>query len=139
VKAFLDEAMVFLNKHWAPNEPASKISPNSCSTPPQPPSSVWQRGGRESKYERYERSLNRFEVRAYYFSFTKVRTAATKSKSEVLQASKELFSDTAFTSSIESTTKSVENYRTRFGKYEKMLQDALGIRLPSIEIAIQSK
>jgi hypothetical protein len=95
--------------------------------------------GRESKYERYERSLNRFEVRAYYFSFTKVRTAATKSKAEVLQASKELFSDTAFISSIESTTKSVENYRTRFGKYEKILQDALGIRLPSIEIAIQSK
>jgi hypothetical protein len=97
--------------------------------------------GRKFKFGRYERALNRalFEVQAYYFSFPRVRTAAAKNKSEIVQAAKQLFADYDFIASIESTTKSVENYRTRFTKYQEMLQTTLGVTLPSLEIAIQPK
>jgi hypothetical protein len=142
MKAFLDEAMVFLNKHWGTERSGIEdLTQQLFHATATALKLFGKEVGRKFKNGRYERSLNRalFEVQAYYFSFPKVRTAATKSRAEVLQTSKELFSDTAFTSSIESTTKSVENYRTRFSKYQKMLQDTLGIKLPSLEIAIQSK
>ena len=80
-----------------------------------------------------------FEVQAYYLSIPKVRVIAVKNKSKVLAAAKQLFADTDFVASIESTTKSVENYRTRFSKYQKMLQDTLEIRLPTVKIATESK
>lgn len=97
--------------------------------------------GRKYKDGRYERVLNRalFEVQAYYFTFPKVRAAATKDKAALTAAAKELFADNDFTASIESTTKSVENYRTRFSKYQKMLQAALGVKLPAIKISTEEK
>lgn len=142
MKAFLDEAMDFLNKQWAKERSSIEDLTQQLFLATTTALKIFGKDvGRKFKYGRYERSLNRalFEVQAYYFSFAKVRAAATKSKSEVLQAAKELFEDPSFTSSIESTTKSVENYRTRFTKYQKMLRDTLGINLPSMEIASQAK
>jgi hypothetical protein len=93
--------------------------------------------GRKYKGGRYERVLNRalFEVQIYYLTLPRVRTAAVRNKSAVLLAAKKLFADTEFLASIESTTKSVDNYRTRFTKYQKMLQKSLGIKLPTVKIA----
>jgi hypothetical protein len=68
-----------------------------------------------------------------------VRIAAAKNKPEVLAAAKKLFADNDFLASIESTTKSVENYRTRFVKYQKMLQNTLGVKLPTVKIATEAK
>jgi hypothetical protein len=72
-------------------------------------------------------------------TFPKVRAAAVKDKSALTTAAKELFADNDFTASIESTTKSVENYRARFSKYQKTLQDALGVKLRAIKIATEEK
>jgi hypothetical protein len=142
MKAFLDGAMKSLNKDWASERSDIEDLTQQLFLATTTASKIFGKDvGRKFKDGRYERSFNRalFEVQAYFFSFPKVRTAATKSKSEVLRAAKELFEDRPFTSSIESTTKSVENYRTRFTKYQKMLQATLGINLPSLEIANQDK
>jgi len=106
MKAFLDEAMVFLNKHWGTERSGIEdLTQQLFHATATALKLFGKEVGRKFKNGRYERSLNRalFEVQAYFFSFPKVRSAATKGKVEVLQASKELFSDTAFTSSIEST------------------------------------
>jgi hypothetical protein len=142
MKAFLDDSMNNLNLQW-PKEKSSiedltqqLFLATTCAI-----KIFGSEVGRKYKGGRYERSLNRalFEVQAYYFSFPKVRDAAVKNKSKILLAAKELFADNDFIASIESTTKSVENYRTRFSKYQKMLQDVLGVRLAPLRIATDAK
>jgi hypothetical protein len=93
--------------------------------------------GRRLKSGRFDRALNRalFEVQAYYFSFPAVRTAALKNKTAIAQGAKQLFSNREFSASIESTTKSIANYRTRFDAYQRMLEKTLGVRVPSLQIA----
>jgi hypothetical protein len=83
--------------------------------------------GRKFKFGSFEPQFNRalFEVQAYYFSSPRVRAAATAKKAILLAKAKDLFADAEFMSSIESTTKSVENYRVRFTKYQRMLERAL--------------
>lgn len=138
MKAFLDDSMKYLNLNWSSEGPAIEDLTRQLFLATACARKIFgSEVGRKYKGGRYERSLNRalFEVQAYYFSFPKVRDAAVKNKSKILTAAKELFADNEFIASIESTTKSVENYRTRFSKYKKMLQDALGVQLPSLRIA----
>ena len=83
MKAFLDEAMVFLNKHWDTERTGIEdLTQQLFHATATALKLFGKEVGRKFKYGRYERSLNRalFEVQAYYFSFPKVRTAATKSK-----------------------------------------------------------
>lgn len=142
MKAFLDNSMKSLNKDWASER--SEIEDLTQQIFQATKTAIRIFGsevGKKYKGGRYERVLNRalFEVQAYYFTFPKVRAAAVKDKSALIAAAKGLFADNDFTASIESTTKSVENYRTRFSKYQKMLQDALGVKLPTIKIATEEK
>jgi hypothetical protein len=142
MKAFLDDSMENLNLHWSNEKPAVEGLTQQLFLAIKCAIKIFgSEVGRKYKGGRYERSLNRalFEVQAYYFSFPKVREAAVRNKSKILLAAKELFADNEFLASIESTTKSVENYRTRFSKYQKMLQNALGIRLNPLEIATEAK
>jgi hypothetical protein len=142
MKAFLDNSMKSLNKDWATER--SEIEDLTQQIFQATKTAIRIFGsevGKKYKGGRYERVLNRalFEVQAYYFTFPKVRAAAVKDKPALIAAAKELFADNDFTASIESTTKSVENYRTRFSKYQKMLQDTLGVKLPTIKIATEQK
>jgi hypothetical protein len=142
MKAFLDDSMKRLNQNWSSER--AKIEDLTQEIFKATKSAIKIFGaevGRKFKAERYERALNRalFEVQAYYFSFRNVRIAAAKNKPEVLAAAKKLFADNDFLASIESTTKSVENYRTRFVKYQKMLQNTLGVKLPTVKIATEAK
>jgi hypothetical protein len=138
LKVFLDDSMKKLNGQWFSEradvedltqqlflaiKAARKIFGNDV--------------GRKFKGARYERALNRalFEVQAYYLSFPNVRSAAANNKAAIAQAAKQLFANGEFNASIESTTKSIENYRTRFGKYQRMLENVLGIKVPTLEIA----
>jgi len=142
MKKFLDESMEFLNDHWSKERSGVEDLTQQLFLGTNSALKVFGSDvGRKFKFGRYERALNRalFEVQAYYFSFPRVRTAAAKNKSEIVQAAKQLSEDYDFTASIESTTKSVENYRTRFTKYQEMLQTTLGVTLPALEIAIQPK
>jgi hypothetical protein len=142
MKAFLDDSMKLLNKNW-PNE-RSEIEDLTQQIFQATKTAIKIFGaevGRKYKGGRYERVLNRalFEVQTYYLTFPNVRGAAVKNKPALLIAAKELFADNAFVASIESTTKSVENYRMRFSKYQKMLQEAVGVKLPTVKIATEEK
>jgi hypothetical protein len=140
MKAFLDDSMKNLNRNWSSERSAIEDLAQQLFQATKSAIKIFgSEVGRKYKGERYERALNRalFEVQAYYFSFPSVRAAAAKNKSEVLAAAKNLFADNDFTASIESTTKSVENYRTRFSKYQKMLQNSLGVKLPAVKIATE--
>src|ERR1019366_5440062 len=76
-----------------------------------------------------------FEVQTYYLSFAPIRQAALHNGDALAQQSKRLFDDREFVSSIEATTKSIENYRVRFGRYQRMLQSTLNIPVEPIVIA----
>lgn len=140
MKAFLDDSMKNLNLHWAREGSAIEDLTQQLFLATTSAIKVFgAEVGRKYKGGRYERVRNRnlFEVQAYYFSFPNDRSAAAKNKSKVLAAAKELFADNDFIASIESTTKSVENYRRRFSKYQKMLQSSLDVQLPHLQIAAE--
>lgn len=142
MKAFLDDSMRLLNEDWSSEK--SKIEDLTEEIFQATKSAIkifGQDVGRKYKGERFERALNRalFEVQAYYFSFPKVRSASAKKKSQLQAAAKKLFADNDFLASIESTTKSVDNYRTRFVKYQRMLERTLDLKLPTVKIATESK
>jgi hypothetical protein len=140
MKKFLDDSMKLLNKNWSSERLEIEDLTQELFQATKAAIRIFgAEVGRKYKGGRYEGVLNRalFEVQAYYLTFPKVRAAAVKNKSDVLAAAKELFADTNFVASIESTTKSVENYRTRFTKYQKMLQDTLGFKLPTVKIATE--
>ena len=66
-----------------------------------------------------------------------MRAAALKNKVAVVQHAKQLFDDYHFRASIESTTKSLDNYRTRFQKYREMMESCLQVKLPPLDIATE--
>jgi hypothetical protein len=91
--------------------------------------------GRKFKEGKYEATLNRalFEVQVYYFRDPKVR-AVTKGKGAAIRKAFEALcaTDNDFLASIESTTKSIENYKLRFGRYAKSVSKPLGITLEGL-------
>jgi hypothetical protein len=142
MKLFLDNSMKSLNKDWSNRKSEVEDLTEQIFQATQSAIKVFgSEVGRKYKRGQYVRSLNRalFEVQAYYFSLPKVRSAAVRNRSEVVAAAKDLFADSEFMASIESTTKSIQNYRTRFSKYQAMLDHALGIQLPPIKIATATK
>ena len=66
-------------------------------------------------------------MQAYYFSEREIRTAALKKKRVFEQAFKQLSMDNNFLASVEATTKSIENYKTRFNAFRAMLRKTLGV------------
>jgi hypothetical protein len=137
MKAFLDASMSDLNDRWTKERRVVEELAGQMFSAIETALKVFgHEVGRKFKAGRYEHQLNRalFEVQAYYFSFPKVRAAAVKNKAALVQSAKRLFADKDFVSSIESTTKSLENYRTRFEKYRLMLEQSLGFAVESIDI-----
>lgn len=142
MKMFLDDSMKILNKDWS-NERLNieKLTKQLFEATEAAIKIFGSEVGRKYKGDRFEKALNRalFEVQAYYFSFPNVRAAAATKKPKLVAAAKKLFADNDFIASIESTTKSIENYRTRFSRYQDMLQNTLGVKLTPIKIATETK
>jgi len=138
LKAFLDDSMEKLNGYWARERVAVEDLTTELFEAIEAAMKIFgDNVGRRLKSGRFDRALNRalFEVQAYYLSFPKIRMAALKNKASIVEAARGLFANHEFNASIESTTKSIENYRTRFGRYRRMLQNVLEIDVPAIEIA----
>jgi len=138
MKTFLDQSMKNLNDHWARERATIEDLTQQLFLAINSALKIFgNEVGRKFKAGRYERALNRalFEVQAYYLSFPKVRSAALKNKAAMVRASKQLFADNDFIASIESTTKSLENYRIRFGRYQHMLESELKVDVPPLEIS----
>jgi hypothetical protein len=137
MKPFLDATMKSLNASWDKDE--SKITLLVSQLLQGVETGIDLLGadmGRKFKAGHFEQALNRalFEVQAFYFSFPAVREAARRKKRAFLAAFKALSANSAFLQSIESTTKSIENYRLRFETYRTMLKAAIGVQAESLAL-----
>lgn len=140
LKGFLDDSMKKLNNSWRQEKPEVENLTNDIFFATDAAIRIFGSDvGRRLKGGRFDRALNRalFEVQAYYLSFPGIRTAGVKNKAAVAQAARQLFSNHEFSMSIESTTKSIANYRIRFDAYQRMLEKTLGLKVPALEIAKQ--
>jgi hypothetical protein len=136
LKPFLDNAMRSLNTRWDVRCPEIQALVAELFTAID---AVYQIFGphaaRKFKGEKYESQLNRalFEVQVYTLQFPDIRKAALESKERVVAGFEVLCSsNTEFLNSVEATTKSVENYRTRFRAYSEMLAKATATSVPAL-------
>jgi hypothetical protein len=130
MKPFLDETMQQLNSRW-PTERAGteKLTQQVLRGVEMATRVFGPYAGRKFKNGKFEAALNRalFEVQAYYFSYRIIREAAKSHKKDILAAFQDLSSDSEFITSVESTTKSIEHYETRFNRYRLMLEQVLSV------------
>lgn len=137
LKAFLDSAMQTLNRRWHAERGNIETSIAELLKAVEASGRVYgAHVGRKFKGGRFEPQLNRalFEVQAFFLADPKVRAAAVAKKTAIAAQSKELFADSDFLSSIETTTKSLANYRARFTKYHRMLEKTLGITIAPLQL-----
>jgi len=137
MKSFLDDTMETLNDHWVVERDDTESLVGQILKGIGTTSKIFgENAGRKYKAGEFESSFNRalFEVQAYYFSFAATRLAATKNPKAVKVGFEKLSGDLGFIASIESTTKSIENARTRFVKFHGMLRKVLPTKLVPIRV-----
>ena len=137
MKIFLDTTMEMLNAHWG--EASSELEGDVIRTLEGVEAAAEVFGaalGRKYRRGRFEGRLNRavFEVQAHYLSFPRVADAARRRKTAVREHARLIFDQEDFTSSVESTTKSIENCRIRFGEYRNMLSQVLSMQIPMLRL-----
>jgi hypothetical protein len=138
MKGFLDHTMESLNGLWSGERDEVQDLTSELFLGVEAGTEIFGTAlGRKFKGSRFEHALNRalFEVQTYYLSFPHIRRAALQNKDLLAENSKALFDDRDFVSSIESTTKSIDNYRLRFGRYREVLQKTLNIHIDPLAIA----
>ncbi len=137
MKPFLDGVMDVLNKEWGQKRPAvEKLSTDLLAGVKTVTDVYGDNAGRKYKNGRFEYSLNRvvFEVQAHFFAFPAIRTEAKKKKKAIVDGFKKLSADTDFVTTLEATTKSIENYKVRFTKYRSMLASVLNADIPTLAL-----
>ena len=137
MKEFLDQTMRSLNRRWHETRQQVEDLTGELFLAVDAGLEIFEKTlGRKFKGSKFEHALNRalFEVQTYYLSFPPIRQAALQNKGELGKQSRALFSNYEFVSSIEATTKSIANYRVRFGHYRQMLQKTLHIRVEPIVV-----
>jgi hypothetical protein len=142
MKPFLDAAMVRLNESWDTEQDGVRRVVADILAGVEMVTTIYgANAGRKFKNGKYERALNRalFEVEVYSFSFRNVRNGAKTHRKAIVDRSKKLGEDNDFIESIESTTKSIDNYRTRYRKYGDMLREVLAISPPTLALEKQTK
>ncbi|MCG0265037.1 DUF262 domain-containing protein [Parabacteroides merdae] len=89
--------------------------------------------GRKYKNGQFEKRFNKvlFEVEVFYFMhLLEHKELVREKKVNLLQSFKSLCEeDTLFMSSLESSTKNIDNYKIRYSKIENLVNDTLDIRL----------
>lgn len=142
MKRFLDQEMNGLNRSWAQSQVRVKKLVTDLMTGTKAAEEVFGEDlGRKFKDGKFEAHLNRavFEVQVFYLSSSNIAKAALAKRKKVREASRALFGDAEFLASVEATTKSIANYRTRFGKYRTMLAKQLGVEVPAVRVATASQ
>jgi hypothetical protein len=137
MKPFLDLVMGRLNSNWRNERRGVEQLVEELMAAVRTAIKVYgDKLGRKFKNGRYEGSVNRalFEVQTFYFQDSGVRSKAIKKAAVIRKTFETLCStDLDFLASIESTTKSIENYRVRFGRYSKALGKVLGVKLQGLD------
>lgn len=137
MKKFLDDSMKSLNKSWPNTSKRIEIVGAQIMDAIGAVQIVFgDSAGKKFKSGKYESALNRalLEVQTLYLVDPDVRAAAIRKKSAIVREFEKLSTKPAFLSSIESTTKSVENTRIRFGHVHEMLESVLKTKIKPIAI-----
>jgi hypothetical protein len=136
---FLDGSMSKVNKEWtsyASQVDSLYASFNSATAfllAAFPENKV----GRKYTNDKWESRFNRalFEVQAYYFSMITAAQLDALDKSAVVDSFVHLCNtDEDFQGSIETSTKTIENYETRFTKFQDRMNAALGLGVKAVPV-----
>ena len=136
---FLDNSMSKINKDWASYASlvdslfASFNSATALLLEAFPENKV----GRKYTSDKWESRFNRalFEVQAYYFSLIATAELDAIDRSAVVASFMDLCNkDEDFQSSIETSTKTIENYETRFRKFQECMNFALGLDVKAVPV-----
>jgi hypothetical protein len=95
--------------------------------------------GRKFTNGKWETRFNRalFEVQVYYFSRVPPAKLATLDKGVVVSAFQDLCNaDSEFQLSIETSTKTIQNYQTRFSKFQHTMNATLGLHVDDIPVHV---
>lgn len=137
MKKFLDDAMKDLNKDWpTTHKEVQRVTSNVLEAVRAARKIFGENVGRKYKSGRYERVLNRalLEVQSIYLVNPTVRALATKKTAMLRTEFKKLAEEPDFLSSIESTTKSLENTRLRFSRFGQLLENVLRVKIQPLQI-----
>lgn len=87
--------------------------------------------GRKFSKDRYEKKFNRsvFEVQVYYFLYIEDNLLTTENKAKIKSGFESLCDNYKFRDSIESTTKTIDKYLTRFLMFMDFLNVTLDINI----------
>ncbi len=142
MKPFLDQTMDYLNKNWKKEKSATERLMADLLAGAATALSVYgETAGRKFKENRFERSLNRvvLEVQVHYFSFPAIRKRAVPKKKALAAGFRALSEDPDFLTSLEQTTKSIENYKIRFDRYGGLLHQVLGVKVNPLPLGHPKK
>jgi hypothetical protein len=136
LKKFLDNACDTLNSDWLSKEENLRAVAAQMDQILQTAAKIFSHQTVFRKWDgtRFEKPLNRaiFDVIAKSLADPKVRAAALKNKTEVIQAFKKVCLDEEFRTAVESTTKSKIAVRTRFSKWFRALATVINMKVPLI-------
>ena len=136
---FLDGNMLAINKAWTEYQSKVEDLYHAFNTATEFLLSTLPVGkvGRKFTNDKWETRFNRalFEVQVYYFSRVSSVQLAALDKSTVVSTFQGFCnSDGEFQESIETSTKTIQNYQTRFTKFQQVMNAALGLDVDDIPV-----
>jgi hypothetical protein len=139
MKPFLDHVMGELNKTWKAKQAQIKTLVENIFLAVVAAEKIYgDRLGRKYKNGKFENTLNRslFEVQVYYLQDPKIRLKSVAERKN-LGAEFQALCDknSGFMASVESTTKSIENYTIRFSEYSNAVKKVVKMKMPPIPIS----
>lgn len=140
---FLDAAMAKINKNWDTISRDIETIFNDFNTATNIMLDIFPQNkvGRKFNLTGWESRFNRalYEVQVYYFARCKDTDIASK-KDNIVSAFEELCSKNSdFRSSIETSTKNIDRYFTRFSLFQSMINATLGISINDIPVVVERK
>jgi hypothetical protein len=143
LKAFLDSVMNEVNADWGRYKPEAENVFDELNGSIEILNDLfgYRLIGRKFIDGEWESRFNRvlFEVEAFYFRFVP-RSKAKPNKKKFLEKFRDLCSNNRdFRSSIEATTKTNEQYQTRFGLFQQIVNRSFGLKINNVPVRTQHR
>lgn len=134
LKKFLDEKMDFVNSNWSKYSDLVKSITKDLMLTLDKLAEVlkaYEHIGRKRNKDQFEIRFNKvlFEVEAFYFMNLLKRDKIIDNQDKFLDRLTEICNDPVFSASIASTTKGLNEYRTRFTIFGSVMQEIWGLKL----------
>jgi Protein of unknown function DUF262 len=137
LKKFLDDTMEQVTTGWTQFKPIVEDAYNNMNRAIANLNTVLDEKhiGRKYVNGKWELRFNRvlFEVEAFYFHQISDANIA-RGKKKFVTGLQELFSDSDFKSSVESTTKTNERYELRFRRFQKVVNESFGTKINNVPV-----